>query len=58
MKLFFISDIHGSEYYLNKALERFKEEKADYIVILGDHLYHGLEIRFHKDTSLKKSLKY
>ena len=41
MKLFFISDIHGSEYYLNKALERFKEEKADYIVILGDHLYHG-----------------
>jgi len=41
MKLFFISDIHGSVYYLKKALERFQEEKADYIVILGDILYHG-----------------
>ncbi|SPF39283.1 Phosphodiesterase YfcE [Candidatus Desulfosporosinus infrequens] len=41
MKLFFISDIHGSLHYLRKALEKFKQEKADYIVILGDHLYHG-----------------
>jgi putative phosphoesterase len=41
MKLFFISDIHGSIYYLRKALERFEEEKADFIVILGDILYHG-----------------
>jgi len=41
MKLFFISDIHGSLFYLRKALEDFKKEKADYIVILGDHLYHG-----------------
>ncbi len=41
MKLFFISDIHGSLYYTRKALEAFKEEKADYIVILGDELYHG-----------------
>ncbi|HWQ41158.1 MAG TPA: phosphodiesterase, partial [Desulfosporosinus sp.] len=41
MKLFFISDIHGSLFYLRKALEDFQKEKADYIVILGDHLYHG-----------------
>ena len=41
MKLFFISDIHGSVYYLKKALERFEEEKADYLIILGDILYHG-----------------
>lgn len=41
MKLFFISDIHGSLYYLNQALEKFKEENADYLVILGDELYHG-----------------
>lgn len=41
MKLFFISDIHGSIFYLRKALDRFKEEKADYLVILGDILYHG-----------------
>lgn len=41
MKLFFISDIHGSAYYTRKALENFKKEEADYIVILGDELYHG-----------------
>lgn len=41
MKLFFISDIHGSLHYVRKALESFEKEKADYIVILGDELYHG-----------------
>ncbi|MCB2294172.1 phosphodiesterase [Clostridium algoriphilum] len=41
MKLFFISDIHGSLYYLKKTLEFYKEEKANYIVLLGDALYHG-----------------
>jgi len=41
MKLFVISDIHGSLYYLNKALEAYKKEEADYILILGDILYHG-----------------
>lgn len=41
MKIFFMSDIHGSLYYTKKALEKFKTEEADYIVILGDELYHG-----------------
>lgn len=41
MKIFFISDIHGSLYYLEKAIQLYKEEKASYIVILGDALYHG-----------------
>ncbi len=41
MKLFFISDIHGSLHYLKKALEGFHREGADYIIILGDELYHG-----------------
>lgn len=41
MKIFFISDIHGSLFFLKKALERYKEEKAKYIVVLGDVLYHG-----------------
>lgn len=41
MKLFFISDIHGSLYYLEKAIENYKKEAADFIVILGDELYHG-----------------
>ncbi|MDD2402362.1 MAG: phosphodiesterase [Clostridia bacterium] len=41
MKLLFISDIHGSLYYTKKALEVYKKEAADYIVLLGDVLYHG-----------------
>lgn len=41
MKIFFMSDIHGSLYYLEKAIQLYKEENANYIVILGDALYHG-----------------
>jgi uncharacterized protein len=41
MKLFFLSDIHGSITCLDRALEAFKSEKADYIVSLGDLMYHG-----------------
>jgi predicted phosphodiesterase len=41
MKLFFISDIHGSIEDLNIALDIFAEEKADYLILLGDILYHG-----------------
>ena len=41
MKVMFISDIHGSYYWANKAIEKYHEEKADKLVILGDILYHG-----------------
>lgn len=41
MKLFFISDIHGSIDDLEWAIKKFTEEKAEYLVILGDLLYHG-----------------
>ena len=41
MKLMFASDIHGSAYWAKKVLERFEEEQADYLVLLGDLLYHG-----------------
>lgn len=41
MKIFVISDIHGSIYYLKKSLELYEKERADYILILGDELYHG-----------------
>ena len=49
MKLFFISDIHGSIYYLKKVLEKFNEQKADFIVLLGDALYHGPRNPLPKD---------
>ncbi|ASA25268.1 phosphodiesterase [Paenibacillus donghaensis] len=41
MKLMFISDIHGSLFWLERALEMLEEERPDQLVILGDFLYHG-----------------
>lgn len=41
MNLMFISDIHGSETYLDKALEVYNSGDFDRLVILGDVLYHG-----------------
>ena len=41
MKIFVISDIHGSLVALEKALEAFNKEKADYLLICGDFLNHG-----------------
>ena len=41
MKYMFISDIHGSSSYLKQVLQVFKEKHCDFLVILGDILYHG-----------------
>lgn len=41
MKIFTISDIHGSSFYLELALKRFEEERCELLLILGDELYHG-----------------
>ena len=41
MKLFFMSDIHGSLKYAKLGIDVFIKENADYMVILGDVLYHG-----------------
>ncbi|MDO5435617.1 MAG: phosphodiesterase [Clostridia bacterium] len=41
MKYMIASDIHGSAYWCEKLAERFAEEKADRLILLGDLLYHG-----------------
>ena len=41
MKLMIASDVHGSAYYCRLLKERFLEEKADKMLLLGDLLYHG-----------------
>ena len=41
MKLMFASDIHGSEYYTKKLVERYRALKCDKMILLGDILYHG-----------------
>ena len=41
MKLFIASDIHGSSHYCEKLMERYREERPDEVLLLGDILYHG-----------------
>lgn len=41
MKYLIASDIHGSLYFAKLLKQRFEEEKAERLVLLGDILYHG-----------------
>ena len=41
MKWMIASDIHGSAYYCRELLEAYDIEKADWLLLLGDILYHG-----------------
>ncbi len=41
MKIMFLSDIHGSLKYAKLGINKFEEEKADKLVLLGDLMYHG-----------------
>ena len=41
MKIMIASDIHGSAGCCRQLLERFREEQADRLLLLGDLLYHG-----------------
>ncbi len=41
MKYVIASDIHGSAYYCKLLKERYLEEGAQKLILLGDLLYHG-----------------
>ena len=41
MKYVIASDIHGSAKYCRLLKQRFQEEKAEKLILLGDLLYHG-----------------
>lgn len=41
MKLLVASDIHGSLSATRHVVEAFEKEQADYLVFLGDAMYHG-----------------
>lgn len=57
MKLFVISDIHGSLYFLKKVIDIFEKEKYDKLLILGDELYHGPRNPLPKDYSPKEVIE-
>ncbi|MBR6208950.1 MAG: phosphodiesterase [Oscillospiraceae bacterium] len=41
MKLMIASDLHGSKYYVERLMDRYREEAPDRLALLGDILYHG-----------------
>ena len=57
MKVMFISDLHGSYYWANRAIEKYHEEKADKLIILGDILYHGPRNDLPLEYEPKKVIK-
>ena len=57
MKYFIASDIHGSAKYCLLMLQRFAEEKADKLVLLGDILYHGPRNDLPEGYSPKKVIE-
>lgn len=57
MKLLIASDIHGSNYYCQKLIERIKEEKPKKVFLLGDILYHGPRNDLPKDYNPKKVIE-
>lgn len=57
MKLFFMSDIHGSAFYLKQAMEMYNKENASHIVILGDELYHGARNPLTRDYNPKEAAR-
>lgn len=57
MKLFIISDIHGSLFYLKKAISIFEKGNYDKLIILGDELYHGPRNPLPKDYSPKEVIE-
>lgn len=54
MKYMIASDIHGSSYYCQKLLDAYKYEKPDRLILLGDILYHALEMICQKIMHQKK----
>lgn len=57
MKYLICSDIHGSIDSTNKLIEVYKENNCDYILLLGDVLYHGPRNDLPKGYEPKKVIQ-
>ena len=49
MKFLIASDLHGSAFYAEKLLDRYNEESADKLILLGDIYNHGPRNQLPKD---------
>lgn len=56
MKIMVVADIHGSAYYCEKLLKKYKEEACDKLLLLGDILYHGPRNDLPEEYNPKKVL--
>lgn len=57
MKWMIASDLHGSAYWCEKMIERYREEKAGKLILLGDILYHGPRNDLPRDYAPKKVIE-
>lgn len=57
MKLLIASDIHGSYTYCKKLIDIFDNDNFDYLVLLGDILYHGPRNDLPMEYDTKKVAK-
>ncbi len=57
MKCIIASEIHCSSYFCKKLIEKFNEEKADRLLLLGDILYHGPRNDLPKEYNPKEVIK-
>jgi len=51
------SDIHGSSYYCQRLIERYQQEGAERLILLGDLLYHGPRNDLPKEYNPKQVIK-
>lgn len=54
MKLIIASDIHGSAYWCRKLMELIDREAPDWVILLGDLLYHGPRNDLPRDYAPKE----
>lgn len=57
MKLLIASDLHGSAYYVEKLIEKYRESGAERLLTLGDLLYHGPRNDLPRDYDTKLTAK-
>ena len=55
MKYVIASDIHGSAYYCALLKQRYEEENAQKLILLGDLLYHGARNALPRDYNTLKT---
>ena len=55
MKYVIASDIHGSAYYCRLLQQRYAQEHAHKLLLLGDLLYHGARNALPRDYSTLKT---